>query len=142
MSAGTGVRHSEINNTDDDVSLYQIWIMPNEKNVKPRWDQEKFPADPVSGELPILVSGREKDQRHGVLFIHQDAAIYGGRVNGGDSVTNKIKHQAYILVSEGEVEIAGKKLSKGDGAEVTQQSSVKITAIHNAEILILDVPPR
>lgn len=142
MSAGSGIRHSEMNNTDEDVSLYQIWIMPNQKNVKPRWDQEKFPTAPVKGELPLLVSGREKDQRHGVLFIHQDAAIYGGRVNKGDAITNKIKHQAYILVSEGDVEIAGKKLTKGDGAEVTKQSEIKVSALSDAEILILDVPNR
>lgn len=142
MSAGSGIRHSEMNNTDEDVTLYQIWITPNEKNVKPRWDQEKFPTDPVKGELPLLVSGQKKDQRHGVLFIHQDAAIYGGRVNKGDSITNKIKHQAYILVSEGEIEIAGQKLSKGDGAEVTKQSEIKISAVSDAEILILDVPNR
>ena len=142
MSAGKGIRHSEINNTDEDVTLYQIWIMPNKKNVEPRWDQEKFPTTPVKGELPLLVSGRKKDQRHGVLFIHQDAAIYAGRVNKGDSITNKIKHQAYILVSQGEVEIGGKKLAKGDGAEVTQQSEIKISALSDAEILILDVPNR
>ena len=140
MSAGSGIRHSEMNNTDEEVTLYQIWIMPNKKNVTPRWDQERFPTDPVKGELPLLVSGREKDQRHGVLFIHQDAAIYGGRVNKGDSITNKIKHQAYILVSEGQVEIDGKKLTKGDGAEVTKQSEIKISALSDAEILILDVP--
>lgn len=140
MSAGTGIRHSELNNQDDDVTLYQIWIMPNKQGVTPRWEQEKFPVNPVKGELPLLVSGRKKDQRHGVLFIHQDAAIYGGRVNKGDSITNKIKHQAYILVSDGEIEIDGKKLSKGDGAEVTKQSTITIIASSNAEILILDVP--
>ncbi|MBL1420007.1 MAG: pirin family protein [Alphaproteobacteria bacterium] len=140
MSAGSGIRHSEMNNTDEEVTLYQIWIMPNKKNVTPRWGQERFPTDPVKGQLPLLVSGREKDQRHGVLFIHQDAAIYGGRVNKGDSITNKIKHQAYILVSEGQIEIDGKKLTKGDGAEVTKQSEIKISAVSDAEILILDVP--
>ncbi|MCJ8322701.1 MAG: pirin family protein [Rhizobiales bacterium] len=142
MSAGTGVYHSEYNNTDEQVSLYQIWIMPNEKGVKPRWDQEKFPSEPVTGELPVLVSGRNADQRHGVLFIHQDAAIYGGKINKSTIVTNKIKHQAYILISEGEVEIEGKKLTKGDGAEITKQSSISVKALSDAEILILDVPPR
>lgn len=140
MSAGSGIRHSEINNQDDAVTLYQIWIMPNKQGVKPRWDQERFPTTPVKGQLPLLVSGRAKDQRQGVLFIHQDAAIYGGRVNKGDAVTTPIKHQAYILVSKGDIEIDGQKLTQGDGAEITKQPNVKIKALSDAEILILDVP--
>lgn len=140
MSAGSGVFHSEINNTDEVVSLFQIWITPNKKGVKPRWDQAKFPQQPSKGELPLLVSGRSADAGKGVLFIHQDAAIYGGRLSAGASVTNKIKHQAYILVSEGSLEIDGRKLSKGDGAEITKQKAIKITASSDAEILILDIP--
>lgn len=142
MSAGSGTLHSEYNNTDEQVTLYQIWILPNKKNVEPRWDQAKFPDKPVKSELPLLVSGRSQDAGKGALFIHQDAAIYGGKIEKGTSLSNKIKHQAYILISEGEVEIEGRKLSKGDGAEITQQPSVKIKALSDAEILLLDVPPR
>lgn len=140
MSAGKGVFHSEFNNTDESVTLYQIWIMPNKNGVEPRWDQAKFPTNPDSGELPLLVSGRSTDAGKGALFIHQDAAIYGGKVNQGDSITNKIRHQAYVLVSYGNIEIDGRKLSKGDGAEITDQTEITITAQNDAEILILDVP--
>ena len=80
MSAGSGIYHSENNPTDEVTNLYQIWIIPNEKGVKPRWDQAKFPKSPVTDVLPLLVSGRDEDAGKGALFIHQDAAIYGGNL--------------------------------------------------------------
>ncbi len=142
MSAGTGIYHSENNPTDKVTSLYQIWIVPNKKGVKPRWDQAKFPKAPVSNALPLLVSGRDEDATKGALFINQDVAIYGGRLEKNTKISHGIKHQAYVLVSEGEVKIDDKTLSKGDAAAVTAQTSITISALTNSEILVIDVPSR
>lgn len=136
MSAGSGIFHSEFNQEDEDTSLYQIWIHPSQKRVKPRWDTYTFPKAFVKSSLPLLVSG-DKDAP---LFIYQDARIYGGRLQKNTVIHHPITHQAYILISEGEVEIEGKKLQKGDGAEITDTTVIDIKSLDDAEILVIDVP--
>lgn len=151
MSAGTGIRHSEYNLSDEALTLFQIWIEPNQKNVEPRWDSKPFPQHSSDDTLPLLVSGypedhpvEQKPDKSNALFIHQKARIYGGKLSAGATINQSIQHQAYVLVSNGEIElIDGEqkvKMSKGDGAEVIEQSDLKIRALIDSEILILDVP--
>ena len=142
MSAGTGVFHSEHNLENEDTKLYQIWITPNKQNVLPRWEAQKFPKTFVenNGELPILVSGREEDKNKNSLFIYSNSVIYAGNIKAGNKVENKIKHQAYILASDGEFTINGVAMKKGDGAEIVGEKIINITAISDAEILIIDAP--
>ena len=140
MSAGTGVTHSEFNAEKEDTKLYQIWILPNEQGVTPRWKAKQFPKEPVTDALPTLVSGQAQHAGKDSLFIHQDAAIYGGRLKAGTIITQHIKHQAYVLASEGSFTINGVAMKQGDGAEIVQLDSVSITATTDAEILVIDVP--
>lgn len=140
MSAGTGVFHSEHNHETIDTTLYQIWIIPRERNVAPRWDAMQFPKDFAENALPLLVSGRAADADKNALMIHQDAAIYGGRMKAGTSITHPITAQAYVLVSEGRVSIDGETLTKGDGAEITGAKSVTLKALEDCELVVIDVP--
>ncbi len=140
MSAGTGVLHSEHNREKVDTRLYQLWIIPDKRGVKPRWEAAQFPKTPVKDALPLLVSGCAEDKAKGALFIHADAAIYGGRLNAGTTLTQPVKYQAYILASEGSFTVNGTKLEKGDGAEATGEKSLTLTAETDAELLVVDVP--
>ncbi|WP_426369519.1 pirin family protein [Pseudocolwellia sp. HL-MZ7] len=142
MSAGKGIVHSEYNKTNEPLTLYQIWIEPNCRNVMPRWDSKLFPTDYSTNALPLLVSGYEEDKD--ALFIHQHARIYGGKMKKGTRIHHKITHQAYVLASKGCFELANSDhlitMHKGDGAEVTQTKEIAITAISDCEIVIIDVP--
>tara|TARA_R110002124_G_scaffold287216_1_gene471419 strand:+ start:117618 stop:118328 length:711 start_codon:yes stop_codon:yes gene_type:complete len=140
MSAGTGIYHSEFNLENKDTTLFQIWINPRQKNVKPQWDSMDFPRDYAKDKLTLLVSGFEEDRMQGALYIHQDARIYGGRLKAGQVITHPINVQAYILVSAGEIEIDGQVFNTGDGLEVTKIQALKIKAIKNAEVVVIDVP--
>lgn len=140
MSAGTGVRHSEFNLEDEDARLYQIWIQPNEHNVAPRWKTKQFPKSHVTGQLPVLVSGQPQHAGRGI-FIHQDAAIYGGRLAKGTVIEQTLKHQAYVLASVGEITVNNVRMKQGDGAEAVGVSALSITAETDAEVLVIDVPP-
>ena len=140
MSAGTGVFHSEYNLESEDTRLYQIWIEPSEKNVAPRWKAKAFPKAPVTGSLPVLVSGQPQHAGKDALFIHQDAAIYGGTLTKGTTLEQTVKHQAYVLASVGSFTVNGKTLKQGDGAEVVGEDTLSITALSDAEILVIDVP--
>jgi len=136
MSAGTGIFHSEYNLESDDTNLYQIWIEPNQKGVKPDWASHEFPKEPNNDNLTLLVSGDGKAP----LKINQDAYIYAGTLNQGANITHPIKHQAYLLVSKGTIEIDGNKVKKGDGVEITELDSIAIKAIENSEVLVIDTP--
>jgi quercetin 2,3-dioxygenase len=140
MSAGSGIFHSEYNAEDEDTRLYQIWIEPNTKKVKPRWESAVFPRELQKNKLQLLVSGYPEDKNTSALFIHQSACIYGGRLAKGAVITHPIRKQAYILLSEGNVEIEGNAMKKGDGAEVTDSKEIKIMAKEESEILVVDVP--
>lgn len=136
MSAGTGIFHSEFNDEPVETNLFQIWIEPNEKGVAPRWDTHNFPKEPVKDKLMLLVSGDGKAP----LSIHQNAYIYAGTLAKGAAISQPIKHQAYVLISEGAATIEGIALKKGDGAEITGQKQFSIAADSDAEILVIDVP--
>jgi len=145
MSAGTGIVHSEYNRTKDPLTFYQIWIETNIHDVKPRWESKKFPTE-QSSKLTLLASGYDED--HGkALFINQEARIYGGKISKGSIIEHDIKHQAYILASDGMFKVednldnrAGTvTMNKGDGMEVTQSNSITLRASTDCEIIIIDI---
>lgn len=138
MSAGSGIEHSEWNEEAVDTRLYQIWIHPRTKNATPRWEQRQFPR--VEGALHVLASGRAEDKAKGALWIDSDAAIYGGVLKAGQAWTQPLTGAAYLLVSAGEVTINGETLKMGDGAAITGESALTITATTAAELVVIDLP--
>jgi quercetin 2,3-dioxygenase len=137
MSAGTGIFHSEFNLESEDKNLFQIWIEPNKLNVKPTWDSFEFPKEAVTDSLILMVSG----DGNAPLSINQDSQIYAGTLSAGSEIQHSIKHQVYLLVSEGSVEVDGQVLTRGDGLEVENTSSITLKALQDSEVLVLDVPP-
>lgn len=135
MSAGTGIFHSEYNLEKEDTNLYQIWIKPNKKNAKPKWDSYQFPKENTQNELKLMVSGDGTAPLH----INQDAFIYAGSLAAETIITHPIKHQAYLLVSQGEIEIDGKTIKTGAGVEISGSQSVTIKALTKCQILLIDV---
>ena len=136
MSAGTGISHSEYNHEDEETNIFQIWIMPRSRGIEPRWDAAEFPKTPSSDALPLLVSG----DGSAPLSIHQDARIYAGRLAADSSLTHHIHGQAYLLVSEGEVDVDGYLAGRGDGLAISGQNAVTLTASMDSEVLVIEVP--
>lgn len=138
MSAGTGVFHSEHSDPDVDTTLYQIWIEPNEMGVKPRWKAAQFPDTYAESALPLLVSGRPEHAGKAPLFIHADAAIYGGKLHGGSTFAQAVSDKAYLLVSKGNITLDGVDLHAGDAAEIENLAQISITAQDDAELVLID----
>ena len=136
MSAGSGVYHSEFNLESEDTNIFQIWIEPNQLEVTPRWDSFEFPKHTTEGSLTLLVSG----DGEAPLSIYQDAFIYAGYLTKGIEISHSIKHQAYVLVSEGSLELDGQTVNKGDGLEVRELSFIKIKALSDTKLVVIDVP--
>ncbi|KGJ90990.1 pirin family protein [Colwellia psychrerythraea] len=148
MSAGTGIVHSEYNRTKEPLTFYQIWIETNKQNLVPRWESKMFRTNP-SSELTLLASGYDEDKDK-ALFINQEARIYGGKLAKGSIIEHEIKHQAYILASNGMFKVEDGSVStngnnsesvtmnKGDAMEVTQSNSITLRASTDCEIIIID----
>ncbi|MFI5203795.1 MAG: pirin family protein [Flavobacteriales bacterium] len=140
MSAGTGVQHSEYNYKEkEQTSLFQIWIFPNQKNVKPRYEQKKFDAAHRINKWQKLVGS---DNTDGSVMIHQNASIWMGDFDAGQKITyaSPIKdHIIYTLVIDGEIESPLGNMQKRD-ALGWYQNELTLTSIKKSQILLLDVP--
>lgn len=139
MSAGTGVAHSEFNASDKEpVHMYQIWMFPDKKGYKPVYDQKHFPEAEKGGTLRIVVS---PDGRDGSVKIRQDNELYAAVLAPGEAVKHHLKPQrhAYVQVARGCISLNGKKLETGDGAAVSEEKSLELRAVDNAEVLLFDL---
>jgi len=139
MHAGTGIRHAEMNREDDQTTLFQIWIQPDKAGHEPGWDARQFPKDPVAGSLPALASGRA--HHPDAMRIHQDAAVHGGRIRAGDAVHHELGEgrAAYLVVSEGAVEVNGTFVDTRAGATIKDETTLEIKALEDAELVLVDV---
>ena len=136
MSAGTGIYHSEFNLENEETNIYQIWIKPKINGVEPNWNMAEFPKQPVTDSLQLLVSGEETSP----LNINQDARNYAGRMNKSTKITHNVIGKAYVLISEGNIEVNGNKAQKGDGLSISDETSLDLEALNDAEVLIIEVP--
>jgi redox-sensitive bicupin YhaK (pirin superfamily) len=138
MSAGAGVRHAEYNRESVPTALFQIWIEPGTQGGEPSWGAKPFPKDGRSGHLVALASGFDGDTD--ALPIRADARVLGATLKAGDTVeyTLGAKRHGYLVLAEGSVEVNGVSIGTRDGAAITGESVLKVKAIEDAEIVLVD----
>ncbi len=140
MSAGTGVRHSEFNASNTQlVHLLQIWIVPEQRGLKPSYEEKKFAPEAKQGKLKLVGS---KDGRDNSVTIHQDVDLYLASLTPGDRLTHEIKNDrvAWLQVAKGAVLLNEKLLQAGDGAAVTDETQIAIAGnSKDSEILLFDM---
>jgi redox-sensitive bicupin YhaK (pirin superfamily) len=139
MSAGTGVRHSEANQSkDESVHLLQIWIIPAEQGIAPGYEQTSFTEEERRGRLKLVGSS---DGREGSVTIHQDASLYASLLEESQMVEHELGkgRSAWLQVARGSVEINGQRLKQGDGAAASEEGKLTIVARDDAEILLFDL---
>lgn len=139
MSAGTGVTHSEANpSPDEPVHLLQIWIFPSQQNLQPEYEEKKFSDDEKRNRLRLIVS---PDGSDGSVKIHQDARIFASLLDDGEEVVHSLEagRSAWLQVAAGSVKLNDVALKQGDGAAVSQESQLSVTAEGPAEVLLFDL---
>ena len=141
MSAGSGVYHSEYNkNKDQSVSLLQIWVFPNKKNVTPRYDQKNIKdLKKVNSFYPIVTP----NQNGPGMWIHQDAWFHLGEFDKETRINyniNKKGNGVYAFIIEGSVQIDGESLEKRDALGLWDTESFELLANPNSRILLIEVP--
>jgi len=141
MSAGTGIRHSEYNHSNEErVNFLQIWIFPRQRNIQPRYEQKKFAARQRINTWQTLISA-EKSGDH--LWINQDACISRIQIEPSVEVTYKRrsdKNGLYVFVIEGELKTAGEQLQRRDGMGIWDAEHLQFRTEVGAEVLLLEVP--
>jgi redox-sensitive bicupin YhaK (pirin superfamily) len=139
MSAGTGIVHAEYNLEDVETRIFQIWIHPTQRGLPPRWDTAAFPKGERAGELVALASGEDGIE---ALRIHQDATLYGATVPAGASLIHAFRpgRRAYVVAATGEYRLNGQPAKARDGIMVADETDIRIKAVADTEILLLDLP--
>ncbi len=141
MSAGTGVRHSEANDsTTESVNLFQLWVFPKVRNINPRYDQKTFDIIDRINKWQVVVSPNEADK---ALWINQDAVFALTKLTAGKSLTyqNAFKgNGVYLVVINGSVKVNETILNKRDAAGISETDIFTITASEDAELLAVEVP--
>ncbi|MEL6131789.1 MAG: pirin family protein [Bacteroidota bacterium] len=140
MSAGKGVFHEEYNaSTDDDVKFLQIWVFPREKGIDFRYDQKTFEAADRVNKWQTLVSPEDD----GAVTIMQDAWFSRTTLEAGKELSYTLKGKntgVYLLMLEGEAEVAGEALVRRDALALWELDHVDLQATADADILLLEVP--
>ncbi len=141
MSAGTGVQHSEANaSATEPVTLFQVWVFPKERNIKPRYDQRNFDVAERVNKWQTIVSPLEADK---ALWINQDAKFSLTKLEAEKTLeyTNAFKGNGVFLVAiNGAVKVGDINLNKRDAAGISGADNFTITAIEDAELLAIEVP--
>lgn len=139
MSAGTGIMHSEFNPSPTDaLHLLQIWILPNQKGIIPRYEQKAFPLDERRGKLRLIAA---KDGRDGTVTVYQDVDLYTSILEPGNVINYHVlaNRYAWLQMAKGVVTLNGEELRAGDGVEITGEEELSITTDIGAEILLFDL---
>ncbi|AUC79858.1 hypothetical protein CW736_11005 [Nonlabens sp. MB-3u-79] len=142
MSAGTGITHSEKNaSQNEEVKFLQIWVIPNQQNVTPRYDQITLDPNNRRNQLEQILSPNPEDAG---VWIHQDAWFHLGTFEKGIKSTyeiNKSGNGVYAFVLKGSFKIGDQEMSHRDGLGIWEASSFELTSLsENAEILLMEVP--
>jgi redox-sensitive bicupin YhaK (pirin superfamily) len=139
MSAGTGIRHSEFNGSKQNpVHFLQIWVVPERPGLSPGYQQQHFSDEEKRGRLRLIAS---RDGRDGALTIHQDLDLFASILDLGERVAYQLHagRNAWVQVAEGAITLNGHTLQAGDGAAVSDQSVLEVTAVAKTEFLLFDL---
>lgn len=140
MSAGTGIRHSEFNASQTEpVHFLQIWILPEQEGIKPGYEQKTFTESEKRGTLRLVGS---RNGRNGSITIHQNVDLYATLLQEGEEVSHSLAEGrvAWLQVARGAVQLNDQTLTAGDGAAISQESSITLRGAANpAEVLLFDM---
>ncbi|WP_394682305.1 pirin family protein [uncultured Comamonas sp.] len=141
MSAGSGVRHSEYNLESTTTRIFQIWILPDRQGDKPSWGAKPFPKGDRSGKFVTLASGMDGDGD--ALPIRANARVLGATIKAGESLDYGFAHAdryGYLVLAKGSASVNGVALSSRDGAAIHGETTIRITATEDTEIVLVDAP--
>ena len=140
MSAGSGISHSEYNfSKTDDVNFLQIWILPKERNIEPRYDQKDFSAKLNENKLITVVSPDDKN----ALWINQDSVLSLGKLLKGTQINHQLKYKhsgIYTFIIDGKATINETKSNQRDAIGLFDLKEINIDVVEDSTLFLIEVP--
>ena len=140
MTAGTGIVHSERNNTEEEVHMYQLWFIPNKQSLQPSYEQQRVDFLDTKNELIPLVSGQKVLED--VVFMNSNSTVYYGNLKADKEInfqTFDIR-KTFIYITEGELLVNGVQAEKNDQLRIDNIKLIEIKAAQDARFILIDVP--
>jgi hypothetical protein len=141
MSAGTGIWHSEYNDSDKEiVNFLQIWVLPDGKGYEPRYEQKTFDTAERGNKFQVVVAPKK---HNGSLWLNQDTYFSLADLDEGNSIEYSVHttgNGVYLFVIEGDINVADENLSKRDGIGIWEMNEIIIQAISTSQILLIEIP--
>jgi quercetin 2,3-dioxygenase len=140
MSAGTGITHAEYNREPDSTRIFQIWIIPDRRGGAPTWGARPFPTGERAGRFVPLASGFADDAD--ALPLRANARVLGATLRAGERADYPLGpgRYAYLVSAKGTVELNGLRLEARDGAAIRDEPALQVSALEDAELVLVDVP--
>lgn len=141
MSAGTGIVHAEYNLESGPTRIFQIWIEPDRRGVKPSWGTRQFPRTSRGGALDLLAGGRVGDAAAGALPINADAAVFATTLRAGERVHHPLGagRKAYLVAATGALTVNGTPVGARDGVAIAAVPGMDLAASEDIELVLVDV---
>jgi len=139
MSAGSGVQHSEFNQSqNDELHLLQIWILPEQEDLEPGYEQKRFSREEKLNQLRLIAS---REGRDGSVTIHQRVDLYASilQVDAKVDLAIAAANKVFVQVVHGDINVNGQKATAGDGVQITDQDRLVISCQSEAEFLVFDM---
>ena len=138
MSAGSGITHSEFNLESDTSRIFQIWIIPDAHGQPPAWGERSFPVGDRSDRFVVLASGFKEDTD--ALPLRTDARVLGATLKAGETMEYAMADDrfGYLVPAKGTVELNGVKLDARDGAAIRNEPLLRVKALEDAELVLVD----
>lgn len=139
MTAGTGIRHSEYNHSADEaVHLLQIWILPEQENLEPSYEQKTTGLTEHPNEFRLIAS---RDGRQGSVTVHQDMNLYAGLIEPGQTITQSLdgKRYGWLQMARGDAMLNDLPLREGDGVAIAEETELILSSENGAEVLLFDL---
>ncbi|MEE9312853.1 MAG: pirin family protein [Planctomycetota bacterium] len=135
MSAGSGIRHSEENSTDQTTHLYQIWLEPSDLDVEPSWEDV---AIPETEGLRLIAS---PDGQNESTKIHAPVKLWAGKICADETLEYSLEagRHGWLQVTHGELTLNENNLHAGDGAAISDVSLLKMIATKDSQFLLFDL---
>lgn len=141
MSAGSGIKHSEHNNSKTEpVKFLQIWVIPKERDITPRYEQKTFNDEDKRNQFLTVVSP-EKDGKN--IWINQDAYLSLGYLEAEKQLDYKLHSKnngVYIFLLEGSIAVADQQLNERDALGIYETDKIIVLAKTDAKVLVIEVP--
>lgn len=138
MSAGSGLRHEEYNISEEDVNFLQIWILPKQQNITPRYQFRNFSKAQRKNQLVTIISHEEGPDH---CWINQNSKLSLGWFEKGRSVSYVFRPEnicLFIFVISGNITVNEQKVATRDALGIWDTDNVTIRSVDEAEYLVIE----